>query len=409
LHIQNEQNHRRKWPERLLDRARVHIAPETRNSMKILHVIIGLGVGGAEHMLRRLIESHRGSTEFQHSVVSLTTTGEIGRILLSEGVSVHALEMRGLLTAPTTLVKLARVIKSCRPDIVQTWMYHADLIGGLAARSVGNRRVIWGVRNTDMIKGTSYATFAIRRACALVSRWLPAVIVCAAEASLRSHVAIGYDSSKMTVISNGFDAVPETLRPRARNAIRTQLGYSDGEFVIGCVGRFNFYKDHANFVAAAGLLADKNANARFLMIGNGLDAANFELAHLINRTGHTDRFKLLGYRKDVATFLAALDVFCLPSRSEGFPNVVGEAMSVGLPCVATDVGDVRTLVGDAGIIVQKENAEALREGFERIAEMSLAEREALGMMGQHRVNTEFSMSRVRERFEAIYKSLADQS
>ena len=356
-------------------------------------------------MLRRLIESHRG-TEFSHRIVSLTDAGELGESLRASGVEVQSLGMSGLVNAPIALLRLTKLIRSGKPDIVQTWMYHADLMGGLAARSVGNANVIWGIRNTDMMRGTAYSTFAIRRMCALLSRILPAKIVCAADASRRSHAAIGYDDSKMVVIANGFDKIGSTQIAADRNLIRGACAWTDDEVIVGCVGRFNYYKDHTNFAMAAGLLARRFSSVRIVMIGKGLDAENKELNSVIAATGFASRFRLLGFRKDVLKWLSALDVFCLSSRSEGFPNVVGEAMSVGIPCVATDVGDVRALLSNTGIVVPKENAQALYEGLAQVVAMPRPLRAALGQQGRARIIQEFSMARVTDKLETLYRSVA---
>jgi glycosyltransferase involved in cell wall biosynthesis len=374
--------------------------------VNILHVIIGLEAGGAEHVLRRLVESHRGSRQFRHSIVSLTECGKLGEQLRAEGVDVRALGMRSLLGAPRVALRLSRMMRAQRPDIVQAWMYHADLMGGLAAKSVGIKNIIWGIRSADMIQGTAYTTFVIRRICALLSHWLPARIICAAEAARIAHEAIGYDTSKMLVIPNGFDVPAIECLGQLRQNMRAQCGWKGDEFVIGCVGRFNYYKDHANFVEAAGILAASNPAARFLMIGKGLDPANDELRALILRTGVADRFQLLGFRADVSNWLAAMDVFCLSSRSEGFPNVVGEAMSIGIPVVSTDVGDVRVLMGDTGHIVPKENAAALSAALAEVMAAAPATTRDSGQRGRQRIVQEFSMTQTRERFESVYTSLS---
>jgi glycosyltransferase involved in cell wall biosynthesis len=373
--------------------------------VKILHVIVGLDAGGAELVLRRLIESHRGSLEFQHSVVSLTDLGEFGGALIAQGIDVRVMGMRGMTSVPSIMFKLTKLIRQRQPDLVQTWMYHADLMGGVAARVAGNRRVIWGIRSADMIKGTAQSTHVIRRICALLSHVVPATIVCAAEASRITHAAIGYEQSKMVVIPNGFELPNTSTLAERRRAFRAEHRWLDDEFVVGCVGRFNYYKDHANFVKAAGLLAKRCPSARFLMVGKGLDFNNAELRSLIASTGFPDKFTLLGFRDDVLNCLNALDVFCLSSRSEGFPNVLGEAMSIGIPCVATDVGDVRTLLSQTGIIVPKENSSALYAGLAQVFELPQARRAAMGQRGRDRIIAEFSAAKARERFEAIYISL----
>jgi glycosyltransferase involved in cell wall biosynthesis len=145
------------------------------------------------------------------------------------------------------------------------------------------------------------------------------------------------------------------------------------------------------------------------MVGKGLDCSNAELRNLITSTGFPDKFTLLGFRDDVLNCLTALDAFCLSSRSEGFPNVLGEAMSVGIPCVATDVGDVRTLLSHTGIVVPKENASALCAGLAQIFEFPRTMRAAMGQRGGDRIIAEFSAANARQRFEAIYMSLVGSS
>lgn len=121
--------------------------------MKVTHIIVGLHIGGAELMLRRLCESFNSSTSDEHRVVSLTDLGEVGALLRANGVVVDTLGMRGAWDVFGTFRKLVRVLRSSKPDVVQTWMYHSDLLGGLAARWVGVKGLIWGIRTTDVSKG----------------------------------------------------------------------------------------------------------------------------------------------------------------------------------------------------------------------------------------------------------------
>jgi glycosyltransferase involved in cell wall biosynthesis len=236
---------------------------------------------------------------------------------------------------------------------------------------------------------------------------VPQTIVCAAEASRRAHVSVGYDATRMLVVPNGFDVARFCASPEQRAAIRNQCGFRSDSLVIGILGRFHPVKDHHNFVRAAGLLAARYPNVRFMMVGRELDANNRELADWIAKAGHESRFALLGERSDVPACLAAMDVFCLSSRTEGFPNVVGEAMAMGLPCVVTDVGDAAMLVTDTGVVVAKEDAEALAAGLSRVIDMTPEARARLGQMAKARIHSEFTMARARERFEDIYLRLVN--
>ncbi|GJH29538.1 glycosyltransferase [Caballeronia novacaledonica] len=376
--------------------------------MKLLHVIVALNADGAERMLQRLIESHIEDPRFRHVVCSLTTTGKVGEELAARGIDVHSLGMRSPLGFPRALWHLVKLIRKVRPDIIQTWMYHADFLGGLAGRLAAHKRIVWGVRTTDVKSGGSRVTVLLRKICAWLSYSVPQAIVCAAEASRRAHVSVGYDASRMMVVPNGFDVARLSATPEQRAAIRQQCGFEDGTVVVGILGRFHPVKDHENFVRAAGMLAARHPDVRFMMVGRDLDASNRELADWIAKTGFASRFVLLGERRDVPACLSAMDVFCLSSRTEGFPNVVGEAMAMALPCVVTDVGDAAMLVANTGVVVAKENTDALAAGLSRVVDMTPDERIRLGQMAKARIHAEFTMMRARERFEDIYLRLVQE-
>lgn len=366
-------------------------------------MIAGLGVGGAEHMLRRLILSSQGATDTEHRVVSLTTVGEVGAMLQRAGIVVEALGMRSGAAAPLGVGGVRRRIREFRPDVVQGWMYHGDLLGGLAARLEGQGRVLWGIRASEMVPGTPLTTRLTRWLCARLSSRLPDLIVCAAEAARRVHAAAGYDASKMLVIPNGFDVAAAAVAPGDARELRASLGWAGDELVVGTVGRFDPYKDYETFVRAAALVAAREPRARFLMVGRGLDAENAELAAWISRAGIAPRFALLGGRTDVARCLAAMDAFVLSSASEGFPNVVGEAMAAAVPCVVTDAGDAASLVGDTGTVVAPRDPAALAGGIARMLDLPSAERRGLGARARARIVAEFSLERARDRFEGVYR------
>ena len=377
--------------------------------MKILHIIVGLGVGGAELMLKRLAESHRHSTIYEHKIISLTTVGKVGLELRKLGVDVRSLEMGSVLDVPRVLWKLSRIIKLETPGIVQTWMYHADLLGGLAARFAGNRRIVWGIRTTDVQAGGSRATTLVRKVCAWLSSKIPHTIVCAADASRRAHITVGYDATRMTVVPNGFDLTRLVATPEQRVGLRQMCGFDDTHVVVGTLGRFNPAKDHANFVRAAGLVAQDHPEVRFLMVGRELTSDNAVLMHWIQQTGCADRFVLLGERADAAVCLSAMDIFGLSSRTEGFPNVVGEAMAMGVPCVVTDVGDAAMLLADTGVVVPKEDSSALALGLGQLLTLEADVLHAQGQMARQRIVAEFTIMRARDRFEAVYQRVANES
>lgn len=369
---------------------------------RVVHVISGLAVGGAEMALYRLILESRGG-HYTHTVISLTPEGGMRQRFIAAGINLIVLDVK---RSPVShFLRLCHLLRTMRPAIVQTWLYHADFLGGLAARVTGNRNVIWGIRTTDVDGGCARSTGIVRQLCAAISGWLPHTIVCVAEAARRSHSLIGYDAARMVVVGNGFDLSILTASYPQRRRLRAQCGFHAGDIVLGTLGRFNLDKDHANFVKAAGQLGREHGHLRFLMVGKNLDATNRELMRWIDDTGLSDRFVLLGERADIPACLAAMDIFCLSSRTEAFPNALGEAMAMGLPCVATDVGDVALLMADTGVLVQKNSPNALALGVAGLVALGPEHRARLGQSAKARIHLTFTMACVRQRFETIYDSI----
>ncbi len=372
--------------------------------IKITHVIVGLDVGGAERFLCRLIEAHQGRPEFEHRVISLTTKGVLGPGLEKMGVPVSALHMRSLFDAPKTYFRLVRALRRDKPDVLQCWMYYADLLGGFAGRRLGVKNILWGIRNSHFESGGTRLKRLIRKACAWCSHAVPTGIVCVAESALAVHAAAGYDRSRMQVIHNGYD--PENFRHSEadRQALRGRLGIGEDTVVVGSVGRYSAAKDHASFIRAAGMLGREAKWLHFLLVGRDLTAHNPALMRLIEATGFPERFTLLGERADVAACMSAMDVFCLHSRTEGFPNVLGEAMCVGLPCVATDVGDAAVLLGDTGLIVPGDSVAQLAGALLDMASRGAAQRKDLGGRARLRIEQHFTLGHAVAKFETLYRA-----
>jgi glycosyltransferase involved in cell wall biosynthesis len=375
-----------------------------RENMHIVHVIVSLEVGGAELMLARLVIG-QNSDRIRHSVVSLTGLGTIGEQLRARNIEVRALGMPRRAAVFQGFWRLRRALRELQPDVVHTWMYHADFLGGLAAKSLGFKNIVWGVRTTQVGQETSRLTRYLARACSRLSHFVPKLIICAAEASRRSHVALGYDAKRMTVINNGFDVTLLRSGRNARARLRTEWGFNENTVVIGAAGRFSPVKDFQNFVRAAAVVAEAVPESRFVLMGRGLTHDNPQLGQWLTDGRLVDRFVLLGERMDMPSCLAALDIFCLSSRSEGFPNVVGEAMAAGLPCVVTDVGDAAALLGEGGTVVIKGDCSALGEALTRMARLTPAQRAALGEFARARIEAEFSMERVLQKFSDAYLSV----
>lgn len=371
----------------------------------ILHIITGLDDGGAEAVLFRLVASSR--QKFRQVVLSLGGPGKYGPMLEAQGVTVHCLEMpKGRLTFGG-LWQLWRLLRQARPEVVQTWMFHANLVGGLAARAAGVRQVYWGIHHTTLIPGTTGAsTRAVDWLCARLSGVVPSKIIACAQMAKVAHVERGYAPTKFAIIPNGYDT--EQFKPDdlSRLEVRNEFSIPKAAPVVGFVGRWDPQKDHANLIQAVSLVRRDFPDLHLFLVGTGCTAENQELVRLLDNAGLTEGIHLLGRRTDVASVMNAMDIHVLSSYNEAFPNVVAEAMACGVPCVTTQVGDAPFIVGDTGWVVPSRNAEALAgsivQGLAELADnVSWSQRK---QRARRRITSEFSLETMARRYQDVWSA-----
>ena len=358
-------------------------------------------------MLYKLL-SQINSDEFESEVISLTDAGgPIADKIKMLGVPVHALGMKRGNHFPFALIRLTLLLREKKPDLVQTWMYHSDLIGGIAAKLAGGIKIIWNIRQADI--GTDShkrSTIWIAKVCEKISSWLPDKIICCSHAALEFHSSLGYAKEKMLVIPNGFNL--DTFHPdkNSRNSVRKELNLDEKTCLVGLVARFDPQKDHRNFIQAAGLIRKSDSSVHFILCGDGITKENSQLMQWIKQAELDKCIHLLDVRKDVSRLVAAMDVAVSSSLGEGFPNVVGEAMACAVPCVVTDVGDSALLVGDTGKVVAAKDPEALAAAILELLQTSPEFREELGTQARLRVMKNYSLDSVVKKYEAVYRGVA---
>lgn len=373
----------------------------------LTHVITGTATGGAELMLERLVSRiDRGA--FDLRVISLTGVGPVGERIRGGGIEVVDAGLRRGRPDPRSPWIVSRLLRERPPDAVQTWMYHADLIGGLAARLAARVPVAWNVRHSTLDPSRDRRmTIMTARLCAGLSRSVPRAIVCCSRSSMLAHERLGYDTRKMLLIPNGFDTSRFAPDPAARARMRAGLGIDPAAEVVGLVARLHPQKDHATFLRAARILLEHRPGARFVLCGDGVVPADPLLSRLLRETGVGGAAELLGARDDMPAVQSSLDVAASSAcGGEGFPNVIGEAMACGVPCVVSDVGDSAEIVGDTGIVVPSGDPAALAAGWERILSLAPGDRARLGMRARRRIETMFDLADVTARYERLYRDLA---
>ncbi|HXY53914.1 MAG TPA: glycosyltransferase [Nitrospirota bacterium] len=356
-------------------------------------------------MLYKLV-SGSDRQRFSHIVISMTDKGTLGGKMKALGVPVYTLDMKRSIPSLAAMLRLSRVIRTIQPDVIQGWMYHGNLLS-LIASKLTNRRVsvMWNIRQS--LYSLSYEkrlTRLIIKCGALMSGQVTRILYNSATSS-KHHKAFGYRDDKSIVIPNGFDINSFAPSAEGSRTIRASLGVSADTLLICLIGRYHPMKDHSTFLKAASLLLAKNIEAQFVLAGKGIYAHNVPLQAEIEKLGITKRTHLLGERSDIPQLMAAVDIAVSSSYNEGFPNVVGEAMSCAIPCVVTDVGDSAMIVGDSGIVVPPRDPKALSDALYDLASMGSEQRRYLGQKARNRICENFSLESVVKRYEALFEQL----
>lgn len=374
--------------------------------MLIVHLITGLQYGGAETQLAQLVvnaDKHR----FRHVVVSLLEGGGIASELKAAGIEVISLGMKRSVPSALGVVRLIRLLRRLKPNILHCWLYHACLMGSVCGRMAGTSSVIWGLRSANPgLKQYRWLTRAVVRICAKLSPGVDCIVV-NSEKSRVVHVEMGYAAEKMRTIQNGLDDRRFCANPEARREVREELGIASNALVVGMMAGYRPAKDHATFLRAARLIRKRHGDVRFLLAGEGISFDNAALAELIRENELKQSTHLLGTRRDVERVIAALDVACLSSWSESFPNAIAEAMACEVPCVVTDVGDSAHIVGDTGIVVAAQSPEALADGCCRLLELRAQGRKELGARARSRIEENFGVAKCGLAYENLYDEMVD--
>lgn len=360
-------------------------------TVKVLHLISGLGTGGAERMLTRLV-CRLDAPDIAQGVISMTGPGTFGPAIAAAGVPLHDLGMARGGRDPRALGRLVGLLRRERPDVLMTWLYHADLLGTVATLVPGTaRRLAWNLRCSDM-DGARYGR--LTRALALLSR-RPALVVSNSEAGRRFHAGLGYRPKAWQVLPNGIDTDVFHPATEARAHLRAAAGLPADAVVLGVVARVDAMKGHGVFLDAFAALRARRPDVHAVLIGKDTESLP-----------PTPGVIALGERADVPGLLPGLDALVSPSLfGEGFSNVIGEAMACGVPVVATDVGDAALIVGDTGRIAPPGDAGALAGAMDAVLADDLA---ALGAAARRRIEDTWTLPLVLDAYAALFRELAGQ-
>lgn len=324
--------------------------------MKIVHIITGgEGRGGAEGVLLRLIMAT--SEKIDHTVYTLLDMPEYTDDFKRAGVTIELLNIRELKSFALNLFYLKKQWKNCPPDVIQSWMGHPNILSGLLGKGL-DIPIVWNIRQSLILKEElGLKNYTLMKASAWLSKKAPYKIINCSLKSIDCHKEAGF-YDKFIYIPNGVEIEP--------NAKDLGSPRKDKEFTVGHIGRYDPAKNHKLFIESFSRFNKRNSNSRALMAGTGVSYKNTsfqgEFSELISAS-----FQLLGLidsKIELSGIYKKMDCLVLSSVTEGFPNVLIEAMSFGVPCISTDVGDAREIIADTGWIVPSEDQNALEKALE---------------------------------------------
>lgn len=371
---------------------------------KIVHIITGLNSGGAENMLYKLLK-YSDREKYYHEVISLMDEGVYGEKIKDQGIKVHCLNIsRNNIRVKDMFKSLIRAIKICKNfDIVDTWLYHADIFGFIVAKILLNKKLIWNIRHSNLDKGVNKPrTLKIVKINSFLSKYVDCITYNSNKA-LENHIKFGYKNKNSVVIPNGFELDKFKFDLGNRIRVRNELGLNEEQKVIITVGRWDIQKDYYTLLKALNELKKYYKNFKMIMCGTNLDYSNEELTDLIDTYDLRENIILLGRREDIPALLSAADIYVSSSLGESFSNAIGEAMACELPCIVTDVGDSKLIVGETGIIVEKQKPLELSNALKNM--IHCKKNIKYNSTARKRIAEKFSISIITKKFQSVYDNV----
>lgn len=373
--------------------------------MKVLHVTTSLSVGGAERFLHSLCSVLSRSCETR--MVCLTGPGHFGAKLENLGIPVTYLDMNANYPSLSAIITLRKLIRAFAPDIVQGWMYHGNLMATIAtARAPSKPKLLWNIRHSlyDISSEKRKTQWVIR-----ANRWLsgwPDQIIYNSQLARDQHERFGFNRATGQVIANGFDT--DIWRPNAaiRSQVRNTLGLRNNDALVGYVARYHPMKDVPAFLQAMSHVFANNPRIHCAMVGRDIGPDNVALAPYYSNLP-MQRVHILGEMEGITQIMPSFDALCLSSsRGEGFPNVLGEAMACGVPCVCTDVGDSSDIVADTGIVVPRSDFRELSDALLSMFSETEKQRQARGNAARQRIVESFGLPSIAGKYLGLYQALS---
>ena len=375
----------------------------TINKIKILHIISGLNLGGAENNLFKICTLTNNQL-LQHHVISLTDFGFYGNKLKLHNIKVYSLGFKKSLFDIFKFFKLMHLIYKISPNIVQTWMYHSDIIGSIATKIISRAPIIWNVRHGKY--DNKLSSRIIIFVCSFFSKIFPKAIISCAQSAINIHKHYGYDKSKFVLIENGFDL--DYFSKKNNLIYKKNLGIPINSFVVSYPARFHPQKNHEMFLSAAENILNTIPNVFFILCGRDIGSNNQLLTKLISKYKLRKRVLLLGEVSNIKSIYNISDLTCLTSsEGEAFPNIVAESMACEVLCISTPVGDAPIIINDDKYLIDFNDADGLANSIINFLKLTNTEKIKIGKKCRSNILRRYQIDKIINKYNSLYKQYAE--
>ncbi len=371
--------------------------------MKILHVIQTLGFGGAENMLIKLVNQ-----DITNEILILTLIDEcpLRDKVKNKNVSIVSLSDRKSINIFKAAYRTNKISKKFKPDILQAWMYHSELIGLVIKILNPSIKLFWNIRcSTEEWKNLRLRNKLILKILICCAGLVSSIFV-NSKSELRSDITLGYPKKKLYYIPNGFEDVDISSKPDKRKKLVDKFGLGSDAIIIGMVARNDPAKDHDNILDALIKLKNLVSNVHLIIVGTGFDQ---KFIYKVNNLNLQNNVHFYGASINVFDAILGFDIGVLSSMSESFPNVIAEYMLAALPVVCTDISDVREIIGEEGFVIPAQNSQILNDTLYSVILISEKEKNKLGIAARQRILENFMIGKVSKAYQSKYIEALNKS
>ena len=330
---------------------------KNKNHLKIIFITTSLGLGGAEKILYEILKEFKQS---EILVISLGDKDFFSSNLYKLGIKVEYLNLKNNLSLIYKIFKLINILRKFRPKIIHTWLYKANIIGGIAAKLSGNKFIYWSIHHDLENEQKSFLRFLFMLISAVASQIIPKKIIFCSKSSAINHINFGFNSKRSIVINNGIDINKFKKDPSIYKEYRkNKFNLKNDTFLIGSIGRYHPIKDQKTLLKALLILKEKNINFKCILAGENLNKKNKYLYKQICELKLNNNIFLMGKIKNIKNILCSLDLLVISSLSECSPIVLLEAISSDLLCISTNVGGIKNIIQNKNLLFKKRDHEEL--------------------------------------------------